>query len=811
VVSTLLFSFLILGINFDAFLKENDFEATTKKMTHAFSRLLSHIDDIKSSLIKGIAFNQTDESLLASIELINNYQDKYHYNAILLDEEKKNIAQKLLDKVKLSFNKDIALYDKSGELIAFVVSTGDEYQLNFISYENGEKTLYQKLESQEGYSQKSYTSSDFVNYTHPQYYEPKEATDKIPITYHANNHGLYIKSHHNMHHNNTNQIIAHIEMTHLLDSKYFDRISFDLNVDIKRDTNGSKRAIDLFKDDIEKLDVIQDELHYVASGTIMTHDGEFYITLKLQKSLLQHNLMKNRYHLLVLIFGVTLVILALLHYLFKRNLAIPLEELMEQIKMIQNRDYTLATPIKSGDELETISRNIHLLASTVHAREVSLKKSQENLRYLSDHDTLTGLPNRRFFENKIEEARLYADGCDTPFALLFIDVDHFKEINDTLGHPIGDILLQQITKRLSQFITDENMVARIGGDEFIILVYNYEHDKLNKTLEEIIQKFNQPLECMEYKIIITLSIGVAIYPHDATDNITLLQYADLALGLQKERGGNGSLYFGDEMAKEYHQRISILRQLKDSVNDFSGFYLLYQPKISITTKKIIAVEALVRWNSPQNGLVNPDQFITYAEESGLIVPLGKWIMYQAFSDFVKIQQEHPTLKYIGINISIVQILHDNIPNTIQEAINLTGIAPQSIEIEITESYMATKDLRIREILEKIRQMDIKLSIDDFGTGYSSLNYLHKLPVTGLKIDKTFIDNLPFSVESISVIEAIIALSRAFKLSVTAEGVENIKQVEFLEAIGCDEIQGYYYSKPLTFIELQKYIENSLSE
>ncbi len=808
VVSTVLFSFVILGINFDNFLKENDFDATKKRMIHAFSRVTSHVEAIRSSLTAGIAFNQTDESLLASIELINNYQDKENYNAVLLDEEKKNVAEKLLDKVKFSFNRDIALYDKNSELIAFIVKHDGEYLLNFISYDNGKRFVWQKLESQPRYIITEYNSSEsnFIHYHHPAYYAINDATNDTLVTYHSNSNGLYIKSHHNITDPKSRQIIAHIEMTNLLDSAYFAHLSIDLNVDIHREENCSMDATDLLRSDIEDLHVTQNDLSYMACGYIDTLDGKLFITAKLQKELLQQNLRENRYQLLLLIIGVTVVILTLLHYLFKRSLATPLSQLMEQIQKVRNRDYEHLSLVKSGDELETISNNIDLLASTVRSREASLKESRENLRYLSDHDVLTGLPNRRFFEQKVQEAHLFANEHNSRFALLFIDVDHFKEVNDTLGHPVGDILLRKIAETLNLFTTTGDTLARIGGDEFIILVEKYDHDKLTEMLGNMIKRFNQPLECHEYKLISTISVGIAVYPMDADDNISLIQYADLALSRQKDKGGNGYNFFSYEMAIGYKERVSILRQLKEAVKDYAGFYLVYQPKISVTTKKIVAVEALIRWNSPLNGPVRPDQFITFAEESGLIVPLGKWILLQACSDFVKLKKDYPILQYIGINISIVQLLQDNILTTLDETINTTGISPEHIEIEITESYIATSDQRVLGLLDKFREKKTKLSIDDFGTGYSSLNYLHKLPVTALKIDKTFIDNVPHSQESILIIQSIISLSKAFNLSVTAEGVEEIEQVKFLESIGCDEIQGYYYSRPLTYEQLVEYIK-----
>ncbi|MCI5124775.1 MAG: bifunctional diguanylate cyclase/phosphodiesterase [Candidatus Electrothrix sp. AR5] len=383
--------------------------------------------------------------------------------------------------------------------------------------------------------------------------------------------------------------------------------------------------------------------------------------------------------------------------------------------------------------------------------------------------------------------------------MLFLDLDEFKQVNDTLGHDIGDQLLTEIALRLTERRECNPLItARLGGDEFTILLDNVAgRSDIVAAAEQLLKIFDTPFTCSGYELSTTASIGIAIFPDDGENTVTLIKYADMAMYQAKETGRNNYSFFSAELASKVKIRIEQANALKKAVRDCDEFYLLYQPKICLQTGRVESMEALVRWQSTSLGFMRPDHFIPLAEETNLIIPLGEWVIKQAFRDFMFFQQSGSPTKKICVNVSGVQLINSDIVSTVQRAIKQTGIRPEQIELEVTEGSLATKEKKALQALERLREMHIDLAIDDFGTGYSSMSSLQQLPVTRLKIDKSFIDNLPDSEESNAIVQTIIALARTFHLHITAEGVETKEQVDFLRKAGCDEIQGYFYAKPLS--------------
>lgn len=503
--------------------------------------------------------------------------------------------------------------------------------------------------------------------------------------------------------------------------------------------------------------------------------------------------------MLLIIIVVTLVVLITLRVIFFKTLISPLDLLMEQIHKIEKQHYEPSALVRTGDELEEISKNINQLAGAVQDRERALLASQKQLEFLSLHDPLTALPNRRLFNKRLQQAIRRARRNCSQLAILFLDLDEFKQVNDSLGHNIGDQLLIEIALRMTETREFEPLItARLGGDEFTILIEESSgKSDIAAAAEQLLKLFRTPFTCSEYELSTTASIGIAVFPDDGEDIVTLIKHADMAMYQAKETGRNNYSFFSAMLAADVKNRIDRVNALKQAVHNFDEFHLLYQPKVCLRTGKVESMEALVRWQSPLLGFVMPDQFIRLAEETNLIIPLGEWIIERAFHDFMRFQQQGSPAKKICVNISGVQLLQGDIVSTVQRAITRTGIRPEQIELEITEGSLATKEIKALQALACFREMRIDLAIDDFGTGYSSMSYLQQLPVTRLKIDKSFIDNLPDSTESGAIVQAIIALARTFHLHITAEGVETAEQLNFLKKLGCDEIQGYFYAKPLS--------------
>ena len=389
--------------------------------------------------------------------------------------------------------------------------------------------------------------------------------------------------------------------------------------------------------------------------------------------------------------------------------------------------------------------------------------------------------------------------------MLFIDLDQFKDINDTLGHDIGDKLLQSVASRLKEIVNDFGIIGRLGGDEFVILIEDIKNENVIEYLAiDIMTLFKDKFEVSDLNLSVSASIGISIFPDNANSGLELLKQSDLAMYHAKESGRNNYCFFSKELISTLEEKTNIINALKESLEDKNEFILLYQPKISTHSKKMVSVESLIRWNSNKLGYVYPSRFISIAEETNMIIPLGEWILRKACSDFQELLKSGLQLEHISINVSSIQLQDENFFSILNRVINETKIDPKKIELEITESFIATDSKKALEILNKIREKGISLAIDDFGTGYSSMSYLKKLPITRLKIDKSFVDDLPFSQESVSIAKAIISLAKSFGIAITAEGVENKEQLDFLINENCDEIQGYYFSKPITLEELKVY-------
>jgi diguanylate cyclase (GGDEF)-like protein len=808
VVLGVLVSVSVLGCYFDSFLEETFLEDAKSRMSFGFQRLSTDLKKATEELKEGIFFVKTDQNFLASVELINNYQNKNNYNAILLDEEKKVITQQLLNRVKISLNHFIALYDKNEELIAFVEQRLDGYHLHFISYEEGHKILYSRHEDEQLFAKAPFPKSLPVDFRHQVYYSNQDAKQGA-ITYHVYNGKVLATSHISIFNDEQGSIIMHVEMSHLFDDDYFKKISDDLGLIIRysaEEKNASHTLLLARIQDVRELHVKQGARAYFSTARISITSGgrydkaSFYYHVALNKKKLLITLAKNRRQFLVIIVVVTLLVLLILRMIFFKTLISPLDLLMEQIRKLEKQNYEQSALVQTGDELEEISKNINHLAETVQDREQALLASQKKLEHLSLHDSLTALPNRRLFIRRLQQAIRKARRNCSQLAVLFLDLDEFKQVNDTLGHDVGDQLLTEIALRLteSQEKFKPLITARLGGDEFTLLLDDITgRDDIAAAAEQLLEIFRTPFTCSGYELSTTASVGIAIFPDDGEDTVTLIKYADMAMYQAKETGRNDYSFFSAELATNVKNRIDRANALKKAVRDCDEFHLLYQPKICLRTGRVESMEALVRWQSASLGFVFPDQFIPLAEETNLIIPLGEWVLNQALRDFMFFQQSGSPAKKICVNVSGVQLINSDIVSTVQRAIKQTGIRPEQIELEITEGSLATKEKKALQALDRLREMHIDLAIDDFGTGYSSMSSLQQLPVTRLKIDKSFIDNLPDSEESNAIVQAIIALARTFHLHITAEGVETEEQVNFLRKAGCDEIQGYFYAKPLS--------------
>ncbi|MBN2870265.1 MAG: EAL domain-containing protein [Campylobacterales bacterium] len=807
-ISSMVILVVVLGAYFDTFLRESYFETAKQRISYAFNRINLNLSELENDLTKGVAFIKDDEAMLASVELINAYQDKNNYDTVLLDEEKKQIAEQLLHRVKLSLNDTIALYDRNEELIAYVAKTDPGYSLHFVSYENGRPLFYSRLEDENDYCRDGLVELRRIPYKHVNYYTQKELMQSAMITYHSDNDVLIVTSHQSLFVGDKTSPTAHIELSRHLGPSYFRHLSQDLNMEIAGSTHPSPQSASHLMQGPKNpvIDIVENHQNYLSSGALHTRNGAYYIAVSLERSSLSSMLNKNRSVFVMLILALTAIAVFLLRFLFNRSIARPLQALMVQVDKIKRQDYSDTVVVRTGDELETISENINQLARTIDERENALSASQKQLEHLSNTDSLTNLPNRRLFNALLEHALQIARRNHQQIAVVFLDLDNFKQINDTMGHDVGDELLKAVSLRLKSSLRGSDTLARIGGDEFNILIEGIEErTQIAPIVQKILDDFKEPFFCNGHSIRTTTSIGIALYPEDGEDIVTLTKHADLAMYKSKNIGRNAYSYFSQDLFDAIEKKTLIIHELKAAIDAKNGFYLLYQPKVSVQEPEKMAIEALIRWKSETLGPLTPDRFIPIAEESGLIIPIGQWVLEQACRDFLTLSEQGYRFDHISVNVSSIQLQKSDMIATLGNLIAATQINPTQLELEITESYIATEQQKALTTLQALRDMGIRIAIDDFGTGYSSMSYLQKLPVTRLKIDKSFVDDLPGSAESTAVAKAIIALAKTFGLSITAEGVETAEQLAFLAQEGCDEIQGYYYSKPLEIGALKTFV------
>lgn len=420
----------------------------------------------------------------------------------------------------------------------------------------------------------------------------------------------------------------------------------------------------------------------------------------------------------------------------------------------------------------------------------------EQMTHSFEHDSLTGLPNRLLLKDRIDQAIATAPRHERQVAVLFLDLDGFKYINDSLGHPTGDKLLQSIAKRLVGCVRTSDTVSRQGGDEFVVLLTeSRQWEDSVVVAERILKAVAQSHPIDNHDLHVTTSIGVSVYPDDGEDAETLIRNADIAMYQAKERGRNSYQFFKPAMNVRAVERQSIESSLRSAVKN-EEFVLRYQPKVDLQTGLITGAEALIRWNHPLRGELAPGMFVSIAEDSGLIRQIGRWVLREACEQARAWLDEGLPPINIAVNVSAVELSDETYVQRLFATLSETGMDPSNLELELTESVLMRHAHSAAIILQALRKTGIQVALDDFGTGYSSLSYLRDFPIDSLKIDRSFVDEVTSVVEDTSIVKAVISMARNLGLRVVAEGVENVDQLEFLRAQACDEAQGYLFSRPV---------------
>jgi diguanylate cyclase (GGDEF)-like protein len=425
------------------------------------------------------------------------------------------------------------------------------------------------------------------------------------------------------------------------------------------------------------------------------------------------------------------------------------------------------------------------------------KRAEQELRYLANYDTLTNLPNRTLLAERLSRAIVRARRQDSRIGVLFLDLDRFKDINDSLGHAAGDRILRAAAVRLQETVGPQHTVARLGGDEFTVVLESLASpEDADKVAREIIMAFEAPLLTDDrHEVSISPSIGISLYPDHAQVPTELLKQADTAMYQAKSFGRRTFVRYTEAMDVLIRRRATISGALR-KVLDRGELRIAYQPRLSLAENRIVGVEALLRWHSPEHGDIPPSQFIPLAEEAGLILEIGEWVLREACLTLRRWHQHGLSDLRMAVNVSALQLLRGDLPGVVERVLAETELPPHALELELTESVIMANAEQTADKLQAFRRLGISLAIDDFGTGYSSLAYLKRLPINTLKIDKEFVDDLSLGSEDAAITTTVIAMARALGLNVVAEGVETEAQVQFLREHRCDEIQGFWLSPPL---------------
>lgn len=503
-----------------------------------------------------------------------------------------------------------------------------------------------------------------------------------------------------------------------------------------------------------------------------------------------------------------LVLASLLLLKLRESITRPLRNLSTLMDtVIQKNDYSLRAHDDSDDEIGILSQGFNKMLAHIQVNDEKLAhelseryRTEQYLDKLAYYDVTTDLPNRHYFQQQLDRAVEHAITTKQKMVLLFLDLDNFKIVNDTLGHKTGDLLLKQASARLSNVVRQNDYICRIGGDEFAIIIENISNiDDISIVAEKCIESLTNPFVFEGHKFFIGVSIGISICPDDTITANNLLVNADMAMYNVKLRGKNSYQFFNSEMNDAHSRKFQLESDLRHALKQ-DQMELYYQPQVNSQNALLTGVEALMRWNHPEKGLISPDEFIPIAEETGLILSLGEWLIKTACRHGKQLVDSGLKDITIAINISGFQIREDTFIDNISNALTRSGLDPSHLELELTESILMDDSTLVIDKVNQLKGLGVHVAIDDFGTGFSSMNYLKSFPINKLKIDKSFISGLPQSSEDLAITRAIIAMAHGMDIKVVAEGVEHEDQVDFLRRHECDVLQGYYYAKPMPFNE-----------
>lgn len=527
----------------------------------------------------------------------------------------------------------------------------------------------------------------------------------------------------------------------------------------------------------------------------------------------------ERLQIVLLLFLFAMLVAVMIANKAQKVITAPILKLANTVRNItRTRDYKLRTELESNDEIGVLASDFNDMLEEIQKRDYELESAREELEekvkertsellqlakeleHLAFHDSLTGLANRAELDERLQSAINQAQREKQQLAVLFMDLDRFKGINDTLGHQVGDKLLIEVGKRLQSGLRKSDVLARLGGDEFAVLIHNSNPDQAAEVADKLIESINTPYDVEQYNLQVTTSIGISMYPDDGRSASAILKSADTAMYNSKEAGRNQFSFYAKKMNDRAERRLFLERHLRQAVRD-KCFDIAYQPKWNITADKVVGLEALVRWNLEGEGAISPAEFIPIAEDCGLISEIDSWVMQTACNGILECYGGKKPDVRLSVNLSPVHFMRFDVSQQIKELIKTTGFPPDCLELEITETVISSEIDEVYKQLSIIRAMGIEISIDDFGIAYSSLSRLKQLPLNTLKIDRSFIQDIGKDEDDEVIVRTIIDMAHNLNLKVVAEGVETEEQYNYVRKYNCDCVQGFLFSRPMPISEL----------
>ncbi len=539
-------------------------------------------------------------------------------------------------------------------------------------------------------------------------------------------------------------------------------------------------------------------LDHVCLHQPVMHEGAWLGTLVMQASLL--DMQQGMLHFTAT-WGLTILAGWLFSWLLSRKfrdiISAPIERLALAMKNVsQNQNYALRIQESGDPELRQLTNGFNDMLQQIELRDSELILYRERLDHMAHHDSLTGLPNRLLFNDRLKQAIQRAERSKRPLALIFIDLDRFKNINDTLGHDIGDLVLVEAAHRLEQSLRRSDTIARLGGDEFVVILEDFESQQsVGRIARKIINELSEECQIIDHRLYVTASLGISFYPDNGTDLTTLKRCADIAMFRAKEMGRNNYQFYLPGMGDRARRMLSLEGDLREAL-DKQQMRLFLQPQVSMKSGRVCGVEALLRWEHPKQGIILPGEFIPLAEETGLIVPLGEWAIRETCRMARAWQKRDLPSLCFAVNVSPRQFRQPNLVEMIQEILEETGLPPHLLELEVTETLLMSDVEDAIEKMSKFKELGILLAIDDFGSGYSSLSYLKHFPINKLKIDRSFIKDLHLDKNDLAIAASVASLAKVMELDALAEGVETRAQESALLGLGMEWAQGFLYQKPV---------------